>query len=116
MVRTFCKSKVTGVVITGIQPKYSGSLGVDKTILEAADIMPGEQVHVLNGHNGERFTTYAIEEEAGSGNIILYGPAARKGEPGDGLVVLSYCMMETKESHNFKLRHVNLGENNQYQK
>lgn len=114
MLRTFCKSKITSAVITAKEPKYSGSLGMDRTIMDAADIMPGEQVHVLNANNGERFTTYAIEEEPGSGDIILYGPATRKGESGDGLVILSYCLMETKESHNFKMRHIDLAANNQY--
>ena len=114
MFRTFCKSKITTAVITSKQPKYSGSIGIDKAIMEAADIMVGEQVHVLNANNGERFTTYAIEEKKGSGNIILYGPATRKGETGDELVILSYCMMETRESHNFKLRRIALTKNNQY--
>ena len=70
-------------------------------------------MHVLNRHNGERFTTYAIEEKENSGKIVLYGPAARLGESGDGLVILSYCSMETKERHNFNMRVVTLGKNNQ---
>ena len=114
MLRTFCKSKITSAVITSKQPKYSGSIGLDKAIMEAADIMAGEQIHVLNANNGERFTTYVIEENEGTGSVILYGPATRKGEVGDGLVLLSYCIMETKESRNFKRLHIDLGENNQY--
>ena len=113
MLRTLCKSKITNVSVTHKNLEYSGSLGIDKAILDASDIMPGEQVHVLNAMNGERFTTYAIEEEEGSGKIVLYGPAARRGEVGDDLVILSYCLMETKESHNFSMRKISLGKNNQ---
>ncbi|MGB2600753.1 MAG: aspartate 1-decarboxylase [Candidatus Omnitrophota bacterium] len=113
MLRIFCKSKVMNAFVTGRELRYSGSIGIDKAIIEAADIMPGEQVQVLNVNNGERLTTYVIEEEENSGKIILYGPAARKGETDDGLVILSYCMMETKERHNFKMRMITLGKNNQ---
>ena len=113
MLRVFCKAKITNAYVTHKEMRYSGSIGIDKTIMEAADIMSGEQVHVLNANNGERFTTYAIEEEQDSGKIVLYGPAARRGEVGDELVLLSYCLMETKESHNFSMRVIHLGKNNQ---
>ncbi|MEA3489070.1 MAG: aspartate 1-decarboxylase [Candidatus Omnitrophota bacterium] len=113
MLRIFCKSKVTNVFITNKEMRYSGSIGIDKSVMEAADLMPGEQVQVLNSNNGERFTTYAIEEKADSGKITLYGPASRKGEVGDEIVIMSFCLMETKESHNFKIRMVTLGKNNQ---
>ncbi|MBU1084573.1 MAG: aspartate 1-decarboxylase [Candidatus Omnitrophota bacterium] len=113
MLRILCKSKITNAVITHKELKYNGSIGIDKNIIEATDIMPGEQVHVLNASNGERFTTYVIEEKADSGKMILYGPAARRGEPGDELVILAYCLMETKESHNFSMRVMALGKNNQ---
>ncbi|MDD4957157.1 MAG: aspartate 1-decarboxylase [Candidatus Omnitrophica bacterium] len=113
MFRTLCKSKITNAVITGKELQYDGSIGIDKTIMEASDILAGEQVHVLNANNGERFTTYVIEEKPNSGRIILYGPAARKGEVGDGLVILSYCLLETKESHNFSMRTISLAKNNQ---
>ena len=116
MLRFLCKSKITNAVVTAKELKYSGSIGVDKSIIEASDILPGEQVHVLNASNGERFTTYIIEEKSDSGKIVLYGPAARRGEPGDELVILSYCLMETKESHNFDLRMIALGKNNQCKK
>lgn len=113
MLRTLCKSKITKAFVSGKELNYNGSLGIDKNIMEAADILPGEQIQVLNANNGERFTTYAIEEKADSGKIILYGPAARRGEDGDEVIILSYCMMETKESRNFKMRVVSLGKNNQ---
>jgi len=113
MLRVFCKSKISNAFMTHKEMKYEGSIGIDKNIIEAAEIMPGEQVHIFNTNNGERFTTYVIEEKAASGKICLYGPAARKGEIEDGLVILSYCLMETKESHNFDMRKVVLGKNNQ---
>jgi len=112
MLRILCKSKISNAFITGKEMHYSGSIGIDKAIVEAADIVPGEQVQVLNANNGERFTTYVIEEKANTGKITLYGPAARRGEVGDQIVILSYCMMETKESHNFKMRMIPLGKNN----
>lgn len=112
MLRIFCKSKITNACVTSKDMKYSGSLGIDKDIMDASDLLPGEQVQVLNVNNGERLTTYAIEEEPGSGKVVLYGPAARRGEPGDMLVILSYCSLETKEGQNFKMRVIGLGENN----
>lgn len=114
MLRTLCKTKIMDAVVTDTVLKYSGSLGVDSSILAEADILPGEQIQVLNVNNGERLTTYAIEEEENSGRIILYGPAARRGEPGDRLVILSYCLMETKEAHNFNMKVLSLGEGNKY--
>ena len=85
MLRILCKSKISNAVITAKELGYNGSIGLDKNIIEATDILPGEQVQVLNANNGERFTTYVIEEKADSGKIVLYGPAARKGEPGTNL-------------------------------
>ncbi|MFA6636122.1 MAG: aspartate 1-decarboxylase [Candidatus Omnitrophota bacterium] len=113
MLRTLCKSKITNAFIVDKEMRYSGSIGIDKAIMEAADILAGEQVHVLNMANGERFVTYAIEEKENSGRIVLFGPAVRKGEIGDELVLLAYCLLETKESHNFNTRHIILGKSNQ---
>ena len=112
MLRTLCKSKITNAFVTDKELKYSGSIGIDKKIMEASDLLSGEQVQVLNSNNGERLTTYVIEEKEGSGKIVLYGPAARKGEVGDALVILSYCSMETKECRNFNMRKIELGKNN----
>ncbi|MFQ5952006.1 MAG: aspartate 1-decarboxylase [Candidatus Omnitrophota bacterium] len=114
MLRILCKSKIKKAVITDKILRYGGSIGIDKTILDAADILPGEQVQVLNLNNGERFTTYAIEEEPDSGKIILYGPATRRGEKGDEIMILSYCIAENKESRNLKICVVALDEDNRY--
>ncbi len=113
MLRILCKSKINNAFMTAKEARYSGSIGIDKAVLEAADIFPGERVQVLNMNNGERFETYAIEEAPGSGKMIFYGPAVRKGEVGDELVILSFCLLETKESHNFKVKQITLGKNNQ---
>ncbi|MGD2278626.1 MAG: aspartate 1-decarboxylase [Candidatus Omnitrophota bacterium] len=112
MLRILCKSKIRKALITGKVLRYEGSIGIDKDIIDAADILPGEQVHVLNLNNGERFITYAIEEQSGSGKVILYGPATRKGEVGDELIILSYCVAENKESRNLKMNTIVLEEGN----
>ena len=112
MFRILCKSKIRKAIITDKVLRYEGSIGIDKDIMDAADILPGEQVHVLNLNNGERIITYAIEEEPGSGKVILYGPATRKGEVGDELIILSYCMTENKESRNQKMNVIVLAQGN----
>ena len=91
--REFLKAKINNASVTAKQLKYQGSIGIDKDFLEQADILAGERVQVLNYNNGRRIETYVIEEEKGSKKIILYGPAARCGEVGDKLCILSYCLV-----------------------
>ena len=98
MLREVLKSKLHKAVITRKELNYKGSMGIDKTLMEKCDIIPGEKVQVLNFNNGQRFETYAIEEEADSGTIALYGPAARLGAVGDVLCVISYCLVNEKEA------------------
>ena len=76
---------------------YEGSIAIDGDLLKAADILPGEQVHVLNINTGARIITYAIEGEAGSGVMMLNGPAARSGMAGDIVVILTYCNVDERE-------------------
>ena len=78
--RTMCKSKIHRAKITKKELHYEGSIGVDKTLMEASGIYQNEFVQVLNVNNGARFETYVIEEQKGSGTISLYGPAAHLGE------------------------------------
>jgi aspartate 1-decarboxylase len=85
------KSKIHRATLTGTDLNYEGSIAIDRKLLEAADILPGEQVHVLNLSNGARLVTYAIEAEAGSGTMLLNGPAARLGLAGDLVVVITYA-------------------------
>ncbi len=96
MFRFMCKSKIHRAKITGSVLHYEGSIGLDEELLEKADILPGELVQVLNLNNGERFETYTIAEKRGSGAVILYGPAARRGEIGDLVMVISYVLAEGK--------------------
>ncbi len=95
------KSKIHRATLTGTQLDYEGSIAIDRKLLEAADILPGEQVHVFNVNNGSRLVTYAIEAPAGSGTVLLNGPAARLGEPGDQVVVVSFCQMADGEARLF---------------
>lgn len=94
MQRFMLKSKIHRATLTATDLDYEGSITIDSTLLKAADILPGEQVHVLNLNNGARIVTYAIEGEANSGTMMLNGPAARSGIPGDILVVLTYCAID----------------------
>ncbi len=102
MLRTMLKSKIHRVVLTDCNLNYEGSIAIDSDLLHAADILPGEQVQVLNINNGSRLITYAIEAESGSGTIMLNGPAARAGMPGDILVIITYCQIEDLEIKNHK--------------
>src|SRR5512137_2867457 len=97
MERLMLKSKIHRATLTGTELDYEGSIAIDWTLLEAADILPGEQVHVLNLNNGARLVTYAIEAEAGSGTVMLNGPAARLGMVGDLVVVLTYAALDDAE-------------------
>lgn len=90
MRRTMCKSKIHRATITEANVNYIGSLTIDEDLLERADILPFEQVHVVNVTNGERLVTYAIKGERGSGVMCLNGAAAHKGDPGDIIIVITY--------------------------
>lgn len=106
------KSKITKATITHTKLFYKGSMGIDSTVMKEVNILPGEKVQVLNYDNGERLETYTIEEKAGSGKIILYGPASRKGEVGQRLCILSYASMTIEEAKGFKARVVTLDAKN----
>jgi aspartate 1-decarboxylase len=102
--RVMLKGKIHRAHVTGANVDYEGSITIDKELMEAADILPYEQVHVLNVNNGARFTTYAIEGERGSGEICLNGPAARLAVKGDLAVILTYCHVEEDKAHNYMPR------------
>ncbi len=112
MLRMMCKSKINRAKITKSDLHYSGSIGIDRLLLEASNILPNEVVQVLNVNNGERFETYVIEEPKGSGTIALYGPATYKGKIGDLIIILSYCMMEDKETRSIKPKIVSVDDKN----
>ncbi len=100
--RIMLKSKIHRAYVTEVNIDYEGSITIDKKLMEEADILPYEQVQVLNINNGARFTTYAIEGE--SGEICLNGAAARLVAKGDSIIILSYCYVEDDEAHNFAPR------------
>jgi len=101
--RKFVKSKIQGLHITGKELYYDGSLELDLNLLRAADILPGELVQVVNVNNGERFETYAIAGRAGSGRCVLKGAAARLGEVGDEIIVMSMVYLDQSEWHQHNL-------------
>ena len=95
------KSKIHRATLTGVDLNYEGSITIDKRLMELADILPGEQVHVLNCSNGSRCITYVIAAPPDSGTILLNGPAARLGMPGDPVIVISYGEMDDREASEF---------------
>jgi len=99
--RIMLKSKIHRVRVTGVDVDYEGSISIDRKLMVEADILPYEQVQVLNINNGARFETYAIEAEPGSGEIGIKGAAARLAAIGDTIIILSYCHIEDEEAHNF---------------
>ena len=97
-VRTILKSKIHRARVTQADLHYEGSITIDPVLLEAADIVPFEQVHVLDVDNGSRLTTYAIEGERGSGQICINGAAARLVSPGDTVIILTYTTATDAEA------------------
>lgn len=96
------KSKIHRVTVTQADLNYIGSITIDEELLEAANIIEGERVHIVNNNNGERFSTYVIKGERGSGMICLNGAAARKVQPGDIVIIIAYAMIDADEARNFK--------------
>ena len=101
MKRTLFKSKIHRATITQADLYYEGSLTLDADLMKAADLLPFEQVSIVNVNNGERFETYLIEGPAGSGVVCLNGPAARKGAVGDEIIIISYGQFEDSEELRF---------------
>jgi aspartate 1-decarboxylase len=106
------KSKIHRATLTGTELDYEGSIAIDRNLLEAADMLPGEQVQVLNLNNGSRMITYVIEADAGSGTVLLNGPAARLGVAGDPVIILSYCAVAPDELPSFKAKVVKVDHRN----
>ena len=91
------RSKIHRATITGKSLDYEGSITIDAKLLKAAQMVPNEQVQILNLNNGNRFETYIIEGKAGSGIIELNGPAARLGEVGDRIIIVTYALLDESE-------------------
>lgn len=96
------KSKIHRVTVTEARLDYIGSITVDPLLLEAAGIVEGERVFIVDNNNGERFDTYTIAGEPGSGVVCLNGAAARKVQVGDVVIIMAYALMTPDEAHNFK--------------
>ena len=92
------KSKIHRAIVSSVSPDYSGSLSIDRTLMEAAGFLNHEKILVGNITNGERFETYCIPAPAGSGEIALNGAAAHKGKPGDLLVILTFIELNPEEA------------------
>lgn len=96
------KSKIHRAKVTQAELNYVGSITIDKDLLDAANMIAGEKVQIVNNNNGERFETYIIEGERGSGQICLNGAAARKVQVGDIIIIMSYAMMDFEKAKTFK--------------
>jgi aspartate 1-decarboxylase len=96
------KSKIHKVTITGANLHYVGSITIDEDLMDAANLIENEKVHVLNLNNGERLVTYIIKGTRGSGDICLNGAAARKVIIGDVIIIMSYAMLDFEEAKSFK--------------
>ncbi len=96
------KSKIHRVTVTEANLNYIGSITIDEDLMDAANLIEFEKVHILDNNNGERFITYIIKGERGSGVICLNGAAARKVQPGDIIIIVSYAQMDPEEAKNFK--------------
>lgn len=96
------KSKLHRVKVTDANLNYIGSITIDEDLLDAANMIAGEKVQIVDNNNGERFETYIIAGERGSGCICLNGAAARKVQIGDTIIIISYTLMDFEEAKTFK--------------
>ncbi len=96
------KSKIHRVKVTGADLNYIGSITIDEALMEASNIIEGEKVSIVNINNGERLETYAIKGNRNSGDITLNGPAARKVQKGDIIIIISYGILDFEEAKKFK--------------
>ncbi len=112
MNRTMLKSKIHRARVTGSDLHYVGSITIDRDLLEAADMREHEMVHVLDIDNGQRFETYTIAAERGSGEMTINGAAARLVHTGDRVIVVSYASYSEGELESYEPRVVHVGEGN----
>lgn len=102
MIIEVVKSKLHRVTITEANLNYIGSITIDEDLMDAANLIEGEKVQIVNNNNGERIETYVIKGKRGSGAICLNGAAARKAQPGDVVIIMSYAQMDFEEAKTFK--------------
>jgi aspartate 1-decarboxylase len=112
MKRTMMKGKIHRATVTDANLAYEGSITLDPVLMELADILPNEQVHVYDVDNGNRLITYAIQGERGAGGVCLNGAAARLVQPGDLVIVVSYAEMEDAQARGWIPKVVRVDERN----
>ncbi|MEW5924576.1 MAG: aspartate 1-decarboxylase [Candidatus Zixiibacteriota bacterium] len=112
MLISICKSKIHRATITEANLDYEGSITIDADLMAAADIVEYEKVQIANVSNGERLETYVIRGEPGSGTICLNGAAARKGNKGDIIIIISYGLIEKEKAASFKPKVVKVDNRN----
>ncbi len=110
---TLLKAKLHRACVTHAELDYEGSCAIDGNLLDAAGILDYEQIQIYNVSNGERFTTYAIRAESGTGIISINGAAAHRAKPGDRIIICAYAQLSAAEALNFKPRLIYLNEKNQ---
>lgn len=113
MFRTMLKSKIHRATVTQADLHYVGSLTIDRDLMEAADLLHGELIHVVDINNGARLETYVIEGPAGSGVIGINGAAARLVQPGDLIIIIGYGQMTDEEARTYVPRVVHVNEKNE---
>ena len=113
MYRSMMKSKIHEATVTETNIRYEGSLTLDANLLEAADRLPGEKVHVVNINNGNRLETYVLQGPAGSGAVCLNGAAARNAEVGDKVIIIAYGWVEDNQAKTMISRVVFVDRSNQ---
>jgi len=113
MLTTMLKTKLHRANVTHVELEYEGSCAIDSQLLEASGIREYEQIEIYDVTNGERFTTYAIRAEAGSGIISVNGAAAHKANVGDVVIICAYVGLDNQELANFKPKLIYLDENNE---
>jgi aspartate 1-decarboxylase len=116
MYREMFRSKIHRATVTMAELYYEGSITVDKELLDAADILVGEKVQVVNLNTGNRLETYTIEGAPKSGIICLNGPAARLGAVGDEVIIIAYSQMTDEEARNYKTKTVSVDKQNKITK
>jgi aspartate 1-decarboxylase len=116
MLRLMCKSKIHRATVTGADLNYVGSITIDSELMEAADLLEYEQVHVVNVNNGARFETYVIAGAAGEGEICLNGAAARLAHAGDKVIVISYAQYDEAELAAYRPTFIFVDEQNHIQR
>ena len=112
MIRTFCKSKLHGATVTEANVQYTGSITLDADLMRAADLLPYEQVHVVDIENGARLVTYCIEGAAGSGTVCVNGAAARLISAGDHVIVIAYAQVTPEELKTLRSKVILLDQRN----